>query len=156
MIPFGTIILLFIINDTKINIYSRPEFEKESNDKEIKFNIKTPNKPEIIESLENSQLLKYELYENERWWMFVGWTKNLIGNERPIWSDISGKNYLDFKSVFLPGEEYEWVDDWKKEINENTDNEGWEYSSDFNSKFSPSTFQKYVRRRKYIRYAKHI
>jgi len=104
-----------------------------------------------------SQTLKYEIYENERWWMFVGWTKNLISNERPTWSDTStGKNYLDFKSVFLPGAEYEWIGNWTIELTENNDDGGWEYSSDFNSKFALSSFSKYVRRRKWVRYAKLV
>jgi len=103
-----------------------------------------------------TQSLKYEILENERWWMFVGWTKNLISNERPIWSDISGKNYLDFKSVFLPGLNYEWIGNWTIELSENNDDEGWEYASDFNSKFSLNSFSKYVRRRKWVRYARRL
>lgn len=108
-------------------------------------------------SLKNSnsqELLKFELYENERWWMFVGWAKNLIMNERPLWSDISGKNYMDKNSVFLPNSDYQWMGDWKVEATDNCDAQGWEYASDFNSDFGSKPLGKYVRRRKWVRYAK--
>lgn len=102
----------------------------------------------------NDECLKFELYENERWWMFVGWAKNLIMNERPLWSDISGKNYMEKNTVFLPNSDYQWLGEWKIEGSENTDIEGWEYSKDFNSVFKIHSTGKYVRRRKWIRYAK--
>lgn len=96
--------------------------------------------------------IKYELFENERWWMFVGWAKNLILNERPLWSDILGKKPLDKNMCLLP-ENFQWESEWKVEVNNNTDDQGWEYSSDFNSQFVAENIGKYVRRRKWIRTA---
>lgn len=119
---------------------------------EYSSNINGLSKVSQLQS--NEEHLKFEIYENERWWMFVGWAKNLIMNERPLWSDISGKNYMDKNSVFLPSSEYQWVGEWKIEANDNTDTEGWEYSTDFNSVFKTNSTGKYVRRRKWIRYAK--
>jgi hypothetical protein len=103
------------------------------------------------------EAVRYEIYENERWWMLVGWAKNLIMNERPLWSDISGKYYLDKNSVFLPNNEhYQWVSDWQVIATDNTDSNGWEYASDFNSNFGPHHNGKFVRRRKWVRQAKKI
>jgi hypothetical protein len=183
LLPFARLIIFLITFDTKNqsqknksnqNLNSNynsnsnnPNKEKnDSNKLNINFNEIFKNMNEysgegIIETTKvikdddkSVDILKYEVIENERWWMFVGWTKNLIRHERPLWSDVTGKNYLDFKSVFLPGDNYHWISDWKVEVSENTDDEGWEYSKDFNSKFSASTFQKYVRKRKYVRFAK--
>ena len=109
---------------------------------------------ESILNSENDEHLKFEIYENERWWMFAGWTKNLIMNERPTWSDLSGKNYMDTNSVFLPSSEYKWLADWKIELSSFTDSQGWQYSMDFNSTFKVNSIGKYVRKRKWTRYAK--
>ena len=38
--------------------------------------------------LNNNDIIKYELYENERWWMFIGWNKNLISDESMIWYKV--------------------------------------------------------------------
>ena len=104
----------------------------------------------------NSSSIKYQIYENERWWMFVGWCKNLIMHEVPLWSDISMKRYMDKETVLLPNEEFKWDCNWEVEINEKTDELGWEYSNDFKSEYTSESFNKYVRRRKWIRLASKI
>ncbi len=176
LIPFSRLILFIITYDSSIvnQNQSNNSGLNSAKDKKAKFdfnnlfkNINQINtdisaKPvninnDIISDLScKTETLKYEIYENERWWMFIGWTKNLIGNERPAWSDLSGKYYLDFKSVFLPGTNYEWIGNWTIELTENNDDNGWEYSSDFNSKFSLNSFSKYVRRRKWVKYTKRV
>ena len=87
--------------------------------------------------LNNNDIIKYELYENERWWMFIGWNKNLISDESMIWYKVEKpKEYCDKNMVKLPGNNnYKWNDEWKIEINETSDDYGWEYSSDFNNNF---------------------
>jgi hypothetical protein len=177
LIPFARLILFIITYDSSLNSAptSASSVSAAAKDKKAKFdfndlfkniNSQISTDPtakavnihsDITSDLScKSQTLKYELYENERWWMFVGWAKNLISNERPTWSDNSGKNYNDFKSVFLPGINYQWIGNWTIELTEGNDDEGWEYASDFNSNFSLSSFSKYVRRRKWVRYAKVI
>lgn len=176
LIPFARLILCIVTYDSSLNVSNINETENNSckNNSKSKFDFndifkninniaQDPNAKQInlCNDISNdlsckTQTLKYEIYENERWWMFVGWTKNLIGNERPIWSDISGKNYLDFKSVFLPGVNYEWIGNWTVELTDKNDNNGWEYASDFNSQFSLTNFSKYVRKRKWVRYAKMV
>ena len=105
--------------------------------------------------LNNNDIIKYELYENERWWMFIGWNKNLISDESMIWYKVEKpKEYCDKNMVKLPGNNnYKWNDEWKIEINKNSDDYGWEYSSDFNNNFQKYNGHQCVRRRKWIRYA---
>lgn len=109
-------------------------------------------------SIENPCLsleqVKYELYENERWWMMVGWTKNLVLNEVPLWSDTSFIKYMDKSTVVIPSKNYDWENDWKVEFSIQSDDQGWEYAQDFKSDFTSDSFGKYVRRRKWIRVAK--
>ena len=106
-----------------------------------------------------NNLIKFELYENERWWVIAGWTKNLVGN-RPNWCRVDKPmEFCDKTKIFLPDDEdnkYQWSADWKIEINDNTDENGWEYSDDFESEFSKNEKFKYVRRRKWVRYANKI
>jgi hypothetical protein len=109
---------------------------------------------DVLSSTNSQELLKFEIYENERWWMFVGWAKNLILNERPLWSDVTGKHPMEKNTVFLPSNEYQWTGDWKVEAGKDCDEQGWEYSSDFSSIYSSNSNGKYVRRRKWVRYAK--
>ena len=106
------------------------------------------------------KLIKYEIYENERWWMLVGWKKNMIMNEIPLWCKVDNlKVFCDKNMVFLPNDginKYKWNSEWKIEYSNNTDVNGWEYSSDFQSPFDSKDDGKYVRRRKWIRYATQI
>ena len=104
-------------------------------------------------------LIKFELYENQRWWVIAGWTKNLIGN-RPTWCKVDKPfEFCDKTKIFLPNDEdnnYQWSADWKIEKNNNTDDNGWEYATDFESEFNSNDKNKYVRRRKWVRYANKI
>ena len=106
-----------------------------------------------------NNLIKFELYENERWWVIIGWSKNLAGI-RPTWCRVEKPlEYCDKTKIFLPDNEnnrYQWSADWKIEQSDNTDSSGWEYADDFNSKFSKDDKFKFVRRRKWVRYANKI
>lgn len=106
----------------------------------------------------NKQVIKYEIYENERWWMFVGWNKNMIMNEIPTWCKVDNqKEYCEKNMVFLPNnDQFKWSGEWKIEKNPHSDNLGWEYSSDFHSQFNQDSYGKYVRRRKWVRYASQV
>ena len=106
-----------------------------------------------------SNLIKFELYENEKWWILVGWTKNLAG-ERPAWSTVENPyQFCDKTKIFLPNDEnnkYQWSAEWKIEKSDNTDSLGWEYADNFDSEFSNDDKFKYARRRKWVRYANKI
>lgn len=99
-------------------------------------------------------ICKFEIYENERWWMIVGWAKNLVLNEAPLWSDSTYQFYMDKTTVVIPSSNYSWETDWKIEFTVKSDDQGWEYGNDFKSEFTSDSFGKYVRRRKWVRVAK--
>ena len=120
---------------------------------------KTPKKTMNKKYSSGNNLIKFELYENERWWIIVGWTKNLLGNYQ-TWCRVDKPfEFCDKSKIFLPNDEnnkYQWSADWKIEINDDTDEEGWMYSDNFDSEFSKNENFKYVRRRKWFRYANKI
>jgi len=136
---------------------------KEKNKKENSLSD-SKNKNISSENLSNmnseKEYLKFEIYENERWWMLVGWKKSLIRNEIPLWCKVNdNKNFCDLNMVFLPNDnniKYKWNGEWKVEKTNNTDDNGWEYSSDFHSKFIKNKEGNYVRRRKWVRFAIRI
>ena len=115
---------------------------------ETQFNIPTST---II----NDTILKFEVLENERWWLLAGWTKTMILNERPPFSDVTGSKPLNIDSVFLPSDNsFEWKDSWKVMVNGSTDDNGWVYGNDFKSAlYTKNTSSSYVRTRKWVRYA---
>ena len=106
-----------------------------------------------------NNLIKFELYENERWWVVVGWSKNTAG-DTPAWCRVDKPyEYCDKTKIFLPNDEYvkyQWSAEWKIEKTDNTDSQGWEYADKFDSEFSKDDKFKYVRRRKWVRYANKI
>lgn len=165
VVPFAEIIrkVLKIKKEIMINLTRDTNTKINTNDLKLKDVLENLQDKTVLLSndISNScnvnnstEYLKLEIYENERWWMFVGWSKNLIMNERPLWSDLAGKNYMDKNSVFLPNETFHWVGDWKVEATNTCDDQGWEYSNDFNSAYDSRSTGKYVRRRKWVRYAK--
>jgi hypothetical protein len=102
------------------------------------------------------RLLTYEIYENERWWLFTGWCKDVIMDEVQIWYRVDEPDkYCDKNKVVLPSEKnYKWIGEWKVEKTNRTDADGWEYANDFKSEFGPiNNANKYVRRRKWVRFA---
>lgn len=104
----------------------------------------------------DNNLIKYEIYENERFWMFVGWNKDLDFDEPPIWYKVDKpKEFCDKNMIRLPGGDnaYKWDSDWKIEKSNITDENGWEYSKNFNEAFEKKKSKQNVRRRKWIRYA---
>ena len=161
IIPFYSLYELYLINNEEIKFNS------------LVSSIGTTNLPSTNEKNKNlientyksssnkiDKLLKFELYENERWWIFVGWTKKMIMNEIPIWCNVENlTKYCNKEMVFLPINndiKYQWAGEWKIDFTENTDELGWEYSSDFKSKFVKFEDGKYVRRRKWVRYENKI
>lgn len=103
-----------------------------------------------------TQMFKYELYEKQRW-KIMGWTSNLDENDGASWiKKGNSKNmYFDKGMAELPDEEHEWKNNWEIELTPNNDKEGWEYSTTFDSdNWKNDGSNSFVRRRKWIRYAK--
>ena len=119
------------------------------------------NKPEIVivqdKKDENKlkQMLKYEVYEKQRW-RIVDWSGNLDeGDGAPYVKIGNNKNiYFNWKNLQLPGEKYEWKNNWEVEVNQNTDKNGWEYAKSFDDDvWRKKDDNCKVRRRKLFRYA---
>lgn len=104
------------------------------------------------------KLQKYEIYENERWWVVVGWTKKMLTSDCPLWCSVDDlKTFCDKSMISLINEkEYKWVCEWKIEKNYKTDIDGWSYGDDFQSEFNAIEEKKFVRRRKWVKYASPI
>ena len=101
------------------------------------------------------QMLKYEIYEKQRW-SFISWSDDLKKVDGANWvKKGNNKNiFCDKNKIKLPGDEYEWKNEWEVEITNNTDKDGWEYAKNFDD----DSWQKIdkecsVRRRKWIKYA---
>ena len=104
--------------------------------------------------------IKFELYENERWWMLVGWNKNLAFNEAQQWCKVDKPDeYCDKSMINLPNKgnvKYQWKGDWQIETYPHCDDLGWEYSEKFNNQFGMRKIGKFVRRRKWVRIASQM
>ena len=103
------------------------------------------------------EIVRYDILENERWWAVLGWTKTLFNNERPAWSDLTGKHNCTKESIFLPtSNKYVWASDWIMICDPNTtDKDGWRFANDVDSEFSKnSSMSAYVRNRRWYRISK--
>ena len=101
------------------------------------------------------QMLKYEIYEKQRW-KIMAWTDDLKKEDGAKWvKKGNNKNiYFDKNKIVLPGNDYEWKNDWEIEISNNTDKEGWEYAKNFEDEvWKKSDKNSSVRRRKWIKFA---
>ena len=101
------------------------------------------------------QMLKYEIYEKQRW-RIMNWSDDLKKEDGANWvKKGNNKNiFIDKNKLELPGNEYEWKNDWEIEISINTDKEGWEYAKNFNDNIWQNNDKNCsVRRRKWIKYA---
>ncbi|KAJ1945020.1 hypothetical protein GGF37_001908 [Kickxella alabastrina] len=105
------------------------------------------------------------VFENQRWWLGLGWIPRLGSGERGKWSDESGKQGYASLSDFLPGAGYEWADgggggdgdgweidrEWALPVV--PDDEGWVYTDNFWKRPAQgaSPVSSYTRRRKWVR-----
>ena len=119
--------------------------------------IKDLNTPKIVKMNNNqlNEMLKYEIYEKERWWVGLRWIKTLLKSDGEKWVKVGDPKgeYCDLNMIFL-SKEYEWYNDWSIELNQHSDQDGWEYAEKFNGIFGVDEIGMFVRRRKWIRYAK--
>ncbi|KAI8918232.1 integral peroxisomal membrane peroxin-domain-containing protein [Powellomyces hirtus] len=47
-------------------------------------------------------VLSFETYENQRWWVGVGWVPHLLPTERGAWTDVAGSRNMPKSSFDLP------------------------------------------------------
>lgn len=87
----------------------------------------------------------YEVYENQRLYIFVGWSAQLLPQERPSWSDVTGRISISKDVVLDAG--WQWVDTWRIDFSDDVGEEGWQYATLFtDKKYSKSLqFGQFVR-----------
>lgn len=125
-------------------------------------------KKTILSPTQLSQVVTFEILENERRWVGVGWSKFVLPGDRPSYCyeqsmkpspSISNDN--DFKFPIFENDLYtymwEWLEtNWKvdKEFNKGKGSEGWVYYDNnwSNESFSDG-FSKFTRSRKWTRRA---
>ena len=101
------------------------------------------------------QMLKYEIYEKQRW-SFMSWSNDLKKDDGANWVKKGNNKYIlcNKNKIKLPGDEYEWKNEWEVEITNNTDKDGWEYAKNFDKDiWQKNDTNCSVRRRKWIKYA---
>ncbi|KAJ2749254.1 hypothetical protein IWQ56_007269, partial [Coemansia nantahalensis] len=105
------------------------------------------------------------VFENQRWWLGLGWVPRLGSNERAKWSDRSGQRKFASIRDFLPEDGFEWAnayDGWEIDrhwaLPVRTDAEGWVYSDNLWRRWAsaPSVVSSYTRRRHWIRRVRPI
>ena len=47
---------------------------------------------------------KFEVYQNQRMWVGIGFKNAVFAHERPVWSDEAGKHKITKESILLPPE----------------------------------------------------
>ncbi|KAI8851536.1 integral peroxisomal membrane peroxin-domain-containing protein [Chytridium lagenaria] len=125
-------------------------------------------------------VLSFECFENQRWWVGVGWVPHLLPAERPPWTDFTGTRatpkeafeLLPFRREQLiswktevpldGGRRYawEWDGNWYVDtrgggaIGE-VDEEGWAYADNFWKDWkNRKTMKRVVRHRRWVRHAR--
>ncbi|KJE95378.1 hypothetical protein CAOG_08921 [Capsaspora owczarzaki ATCC 30864] len=69
------------------------------------------------------------VFENQRWWLAMGWTDRLMPGERPNFSDADGTIDRTRENIVLP-RGWEWVSpSWQVLIDGESDREGWQYGT---------------------------
>lgn len=155
LIPFYSIYLSYIDNNS--NVYHSAVKNQGNDNSEINVSKSFERRNSLFNK--GTSLVKVELYEVQRWWVVVGWTSN-VGYGQNSWHRVNKPNeFCDKNSIFLPDNEnarYNWDGEWKIEKMEHSDAEGWEYSDSPSGVFSENKTGKFVRRRKWIRFANKI
>ncbi|KAL1962512.1 hypothetical protein VTN77DRAFT_9633 [Rasamsonia byssochlamydoides] len=101
------------------------------------------------------------LYENQRGWFFFGIPfyshRSLLQFDPPAWVNRDFKDSpVDVTNAQVPDPSWEWAwRSWYVDMSDDVDEEGWQYSFSFASKFgwhgTHPWFHSYVRRRRWVR-----
>ena len=125
----------------------------------------------------------YVIYENQRRWLGIGWTSNLLSYERTAWTDeflnelssIDNFNLPNVDDPQMVGANWQWVDKtWRLDLtndgaivlpsskrSKTTANPGPDegfiyYDNTWRKPTTEDTFSKYTRRRRWIRTAELV
>lgn len=177
-------IRLFVFYLTGLNIkldrknrpfYDSDNFKSLSEDGDSKDQVQLLTdfkilKKVIVSPTQLKQIVKFEILENERRWLGVGWSKFLLPNDRPSFCYeqsllTSPEPTNDPKETFpfpvfendLYSYTWSWQDDkWKidQDFNKNKEKEGWLYNdNNWDNGDYQDGFSKYTRSRKWVREA---
>ena len=94
-----------------------------------------------------------EVWENQRYIPWVGFTQRLLPTDRSPWSSGDGQNGVaDVRSI-RPSPGWRWIGHWVVDSTHNTDEDGWQYATDFPSPFVGryNKMRHFVRRRRWTR-----
>ncbi|KAK9472776.1 integral peroxisomal membrane peroxin-domain-containing protein [Dipodascopsis tothii] len=104
----------------------------------------------------------YVVYENQRKWLGIGWTANLLAYERTAWTDEFLNECASTEDFTLPDAEgtgmaWKWVDPvWRVDTSSGAE-DGWVYyDNTWKKPSSDDAFGRYTRRRRWIRNAELI
>ncbi|KAK9245983.1 integral peroxisomal membrane peroxin-domain-containing protein [Lipomyces tetrasporus] len=104
----------------------------------------------------------YVVYENQRKWLGIGWTANLLAYERTAWTDEFLNDCPSPDEFTLPdaegtGMRWKWVDNQWRVDETNGDEEGWlYYDNTWKKPSKEDAFGKYTRRRRWVRNAELV
>ncbi|KAK9323054.1 integral peroxisomal membrane peroxin-domain-containing protein [Lipomyces orientalis] len=104
----------------------------------------------------------YVVYENQRKWLGIGWTSNLLAYERTAWTDEFLNDCPSPDEFTLPdaegtGMRWKWVDNQWRLDETNGDEEGWlYYDNTWKKPSKEDAFGKYTRRRRWVRNAELV
>ncbi|KAI8357288.1 integral peroxisomal membrane peroxin-domain-containing protein [Blakeslea trispora] len=121
-------------------------------------------------------IFQFEIYENQRWWLGVNWTTNMMPSERTPWTDSQLKPITSKEDIQLPestlqeqpengstvSKVWSWVDgDWwvdmTGELQNKVDHNGWEYGNNAWKQTSGTPgMQTFTRRRRWCRRARLV
>ncbi|XP_037363027.1 tectonin beta-propeller repeat-containing protein 1 isoform X2 [Talpa occidentalis] len=99
------------------------------------------------------------IYENQRWNPVTGYTSRGLPTDRYMWSDASGLQECTKASTKPPSLQWAWISDWSVDFSVpgGTDQEGWQYASDFPASYHGyKTMKDFVRRRCWARKCKLV
>ncbi|XP_012614885.2 tectonin beta-propeller repeat-containing protein 1 [Microcebus murinus] len=99
------------------------------------------------------------IYENQRWNPVTGYTSRGLPTDRYMWSDATGLQECTKASTKPPSLQWTWVSDWSVDFSVpgGTDQEGWQYASDFPASYHGyKTMKDFVRRRCWARKCKLV
>nr|AAH25567.1 Tecpr1 protein [Mus musculus] len=99
------------------------------------------------------------IYENQRWNPVTGYTSRGLPTDRFMWSDVTGLQECTKAGTKPPSLQWTWVSDWYVDFSVpgGTDQEGWQYASDFPASYHGyKTMKDFVRRRCWARKCKLV
>ncbi|KAI9140559.1 Peroxin/Dysferlin domain-containing protein [Paraphysoderma sedebokerense] len=97
--------------------------------------------PEVVKvkhgktSQKGDGIYQVAIYENQRWWLGLGFINYLLTHERPAWSDYTGSIPLPPKNTYAPPPGYVFIDDNILKTSASRPSDSFSYSDFFAASF---------------------